>query len=138
MAFPEWDESMALHLPTIDSQHKQMIGWIKSLNDAVRKGEGATVIDDVLQKLTSYVHQHFSEEERLMLSHNFPDFASHRTEHDFFVTKLKDMHTDVENGEELSIKTLDFLINWTISHIMGTDQKYGSFIREVAGGSKFD
>jgi methyl-accepting chemotaxis protein/hemerythrin len=138
MAFPEWDESMALHIPAIDSQHKQLIGWIKALNDAVQKGEGAQVIDDVLQKLVSYVQEHFSDEEHLMLSHNFPGFMSHRQEHDFFVTRLMDMHNDIESGEELSNKTRDFLIDWLISHIKGTDQIYGRFIRETAGGHKFN
>lgn len=136
MAFPEWDESMALHLPAIDSQHKELIGWIKSLNDAVQKGEGAKIIDDVLQKLIGYVQHHFSDEEQLMLSHNFSGFISHRQEHDLFVTRLMDIHTDVENGEELSNKTLEFLIDWLICHIKGTDQIYGRFIREAAGVSK--
>ena len=138
MTLIEWDESMALHLPAIDSQHKQLISWIKALSDAVLKGEGAQVIDDVLQKLVSYVQEHFSDEERLMLSHNFPGFMSHRQEHDFFVTRLGDMHARITNGEELSSKALDFLILWTINHIKGTDQIYGRFIREAAGDSKFD
>lgn len=138
MAFLEWDESMALHLPTIDRQHKQLIGWINALSDSVLKGEGALVIDDMLQKLVSYVQEHFSYEERLMLSHNFPGFTSHRQEHDFFVTRLGDMHARITNGEELSIKTLDFLIDWTINHIKGTDQIYGRFLREAAGSSKFN
>ena len=134
----EWDESMALHIPAIDSQHKQMIGWIKALSEAVRNGEGAQVIDDVSRKLVSYVQEHFSDEERLMLSHNFPDFTSHRQEHDFFISRLGEMHARITNGEELSSKTLDFLIDWTINHIKGTDQIYGRFIRGAAGDTKIN
>jgi hemerythrin len=126
----EWDESMALYLPAIDSQHKQLIGWINALSDAVQKGEGTQVIDDVLLKLVNYVQEHFTDEERLMVSHSFPGFTSHRQEHDFFVTRLRDMHDEITNGEELSAKTLDFLIDWTRNHIKGTDQMYGRFIRE--------
>jgi len=138
MAFLEWDESMALGLPAIDSQHKELIGWTKTLYDAVQKGEGARIIDDVLQKLIGYVQHHFFDEERLMFSHDFPGFTSHRQEHDFFVTRLMGMHTDIENGEELSAKTLDFLIDWLVSHIKGTDQDYGRFIREATGSPKFN
>ncbi|GFE62182.1 bacteriohemerythrin [Geobacter sp. AOG2] len=133
MAFPEWDESMALGLPVVDAQHRELIDWIKVLNDAVQKGEGARIIDDVLQKLIGYVQHHFSDEEHLMLSHNFSGFSSHRQEHDFFVTRLMNMHTNIENGEELSAKTLDFLIEWLIHHIKGTDQDYGRFIRMPRG-----
>lgn len=138
MAFPEWDESLALGIPAVDAQHKALIGWIKALNDAVQKGEGARIIDEVLQKLIGYVQHHFSDEEHLMLSHNFPGFTSHRQEHDFFVTRLMDIHADIENGEELSVKTLNFLIDWTICHIKGTDQIYNHFIREASGSSNFN
>ena len=138
MSFPEWDESLALGIPAVDAQHKELIGWIKALNDAVQKGEGARIIDDVLQKLIGYVQRHFSDEEQLMLSHNFPGFSSHRQEHDFFVTRLMDIQANIGNGEELSAKTLDFLIDWLVSHIKGTDQIYGHFIRGAAGSSKFN
>ncbi|QEM66815.1 bacteriohemerythrin [Geobacter sp. FeAm09] len=138
MALPEWNENMALHLPAIDTQHKQLLAWIKALGDAVQKEEGARIIDDVLQHLINYVHEHFSAEERLMLAHNFPGFADHRREHDFFVSRLKDLHTGITCGEELSVKTLDFLVDWTITHIRGTDQKYGSFVRATAVGAKLD
>jgi len=128
MAIIEWDESIALHIPVIDEQHKELIGWINSLDDAVQKGEGAGLIDAIFQNLLNYVFEHFAVEEQLMLTYDFPDFTSHRQEHDSFVQKLKDIQGGFQDSNETSRKTLDFLVDWLICHIKGTDQKYGSFI----------
>lgn len=130
MAILEWDESIALHIPAIDAQHKELIGWINALDDAVRKGEGAHLIHETLQKLINYVFEHFSAEEQLMLSYNFPGFTSHRQEHDYFVQKLKEIQGGFLDSDEASRKTLDFLVDWIVCHIRGTDQNYGRFILE--------
>jgi hemerythrin-like metal-binding protein len=128
MAILEWDESIALHIPSVDAQHKELIGWINALNDAVLKGEGASVIDETMQKLISYICSHFSAEEQLMLSYNFPGFSSHRQEHDYFVQKLKEIQGGFHDSDETCRQTLDFLVDWIVCHIKGTDQNYGRFI----------
>jgi hemerythrin-like metal-binding protein len=128
MPILEWDESIALHIPSVDAQHKELIGWINALNDAVQKGEGASLIDETMQKLISYICAHFSAEEQLMLSYNFPGFSSHRQEHDYFVQKLKEIQGGFHDSDETSRETLDFLVDWIVCHIKGTDQNYGRFI----------
>jgi hemerythrin-like metal-binding protein len=128
MAILEWDESIALHIPVIDGQHKELIGWVNSLNDAVQKGEGARVIDKILQNLINYVFEHFAAEEQLMLTYNFPGFTSHRQEHDYFVQKLKEIQCGFQDSDAMSRKTLDFLVDWIVCHIKGTDVNYGRFI----------
>jgi hemerythrin len=135
MAIFEWDDSISLHIPVIDEQHKELLGWIASLNDAVQKGEGGQVIDDVLLKLISYVCFHFEEEERLLLSSNYSDFSGHRQEHDDFVKRLQEIQEHVHDGEALSRSTLEFMSDWIVSHIRGTDQKYGLLLRSKMGAA---
>jgi len=126
-----WDESIALNIAAIDDQHKALISWIDALDEAVRKGEGSQVIGDVLQKLISYVVMHFNEEERLMLSFNYPAFSSHRQEHDYYVTKMKDLQERFQKGEEISSDMLDFMADWIVCHIKGTDQNFGRHINGI-------
>ena len=40
MAFFEWDDSIALGIPTIDQQHKAIFDWINTLNEAIKSGDG--------------------------------------------------------------------------------------------------
>jgi hemerythrin len=128
MAIFEWDESIALNIPLIDAQHRELFSWINTLNDAVQNGVGAGLVDETLQRLINYVFEHFSAEEKLMLSYNFPGFTSHRQEHDYFVQKLKEIQSGWQSNDEMSKNTLAFLVDWMVCHIKGTDQNYGRFI----------
>lgn len=134
MAIFSWDDSIALNIPRIDEQHRELLGWINALHDAVLKGDGTQVTGEVLSKLIGYVFMHFTEEERLMLSCDFPGFTAHRQEHDHYVKKLKDIQERFQEGEEISMDTLEFMVDWIVCHIKGTDQNYGRFVRAGAGG----
>jgi hemerythrin-like metal-binding protein len=134
MAIFEWDESISLNIPMIDDQHRQLIGWVAALNDAVQKSAGAQAIEQVLLNLTDYVFNHFSGEERLMLSINFPGLDGHRQEHNFFVTRLEEIMERFQNGEEIGNDTLEFMSDWIVGHIKGTDRIYGSFM--LAGSDR--
>jgi hemerythrin-like metal-binding protein len=128
MAFFEWDESISLGIPIIDEQHKALFGWINTLNEAVNNGDGSEAVGEVIWKLITYVTEHFSEEERMMLSWNYPDIVAHRKEHDQFVERLRKIQVEFIDGDEMSKNVLDFMVDWLVSHIKGTDQGYKSFV----------
>lgn len=130
MAIFEWDDSIALGIPIIDEQHKALFGCINALNEAVRSGNGSEAVGEVIWKLITYVTEHFGEEERLMLSCNYPALADHRKEHDQFVSRLHNIQVSFTDGHEMSATVLDFLVDWLVCHIKGTDQGYSRFIHQ--------
>lgn len=130
MAYFEWDNSIALGIPAIDEQHKMLFAMVNSLDDAIRDGDGSEVVGEVITKLVTYVTEHFSGEERLMLSCKYPGLAEHRREHDAFVTRLHEIQVGVGNGNEAGEDVLGFLVDWLVCHIKGTDQRYGQFIHQ--------
>jgi len=132
MAIFEWDESIALGISTIDEQHKALFGWINNLNEAVKRGDGAEEVGEVIWKLITYVTEHFSAEERLMLSCNYPGLAAHRKEHDEFVSRLQEIQRNFNDGHEMGKNILDFLVDWLVCHIKGTDLGYSRFIQQRA------
>ena len=132
MAIFEWDDSIALGIPIIDEQHKALFDLVNSLNEAVKSGKGSETVGEVIWKLITYVTEHFSEEERLMLSCNFPGLAAHRKEHDQFVSRLREIQVDFIDGHEMGVSVLDFMVDWLVCHIKGTDQGYSRFIQQQA------
>lgn len=134
MALFEWDNSIALGIPKIDEQHKTLFGWLNTLNDAVKNGEDSEAVGEVIWNLITYVTEHFSDEERLMLSCNYPDLALHRAEHDQFVSRLREIQVNFIEGQEMGGTVLDFMVDWLVCHIKGTDQGYSRFIHEQAKG----
>lgn len=133
MAPLAWDESISMHIPHIDQQHQELIAWVNRLNSAVQQHEGAQLLDEILQKLITYALEHFTAEEHLMISYDFPDFTRHRQEHDSFVQKLSEFQSTWHNSEEASSRMLEFLVDWVVCHIRGTDQLYARYIAEKNG-----
>jgi len=130
MTLFEWDDSIALGIPEIDQQHKALFGWINTLNEAISNGEGYEAVDELIWKLITYVTEHFTAEERLMLSINFAGLAAHRREHDLFVEKLREIQGSFIDGHEMGANILDFMVDWLVCHIKGTDQAYKGFIKQ--------
>lgn len=131
MATFEWDNSIALGIPTIDKQHKALFGWLNSLNDALKRGDDTEVVGEVIFNLITYVTEHFSDEERLMLSCNYPGLPGHRTEHDQFVEHLQKIQVDFIAGQQMGSNIQEFLVDWLVCHIKGTDQGYSRFIHQM-------
>lgn len=130
MSLVIWDESFLTHITHIDDQHKRLVDWINTLSEAIDNGEGEQAVSDILKKLVSYVFEHFSDEERLMLSYDFPGFKKHRSEHDFFVQKLKEVQGEFNKGIPMGRAAYMFMMDWLICHIKGTDQKLSHFIMQ--------
>lgn len=130
MSIFEWDNSIALGIPTIDEQHKALFGWVNTLNEAIKNGDGSEAVGEIIWKLITYVTEHFTEEERLMLSFNYPGLAAHRREHDQFVSRLREIQVSYIDGNEMSVNVLDFMVDWLVCHIKGTDQGYSRFIHQ--------
>jgi hemerythrin len=130
MAHFEWDNSIALGISSVDEQHKALFGWINTLNTALKNGENSVTVGEVIFNLVTYVTEHFSDEERLMLSCNYPGLPAHRTEHDQFVARLQEIQVNFIAGEKMGESILDFLVDWLVCHIKGTDQDYSRFIHQ--------
>lgn len=130
MAIFEWDGTVELGIPLIDEQHKALFGWINTLNDAVNQGDSSEAVGEVIWNLITYVTEHFSAEERLMLSYNYPKLAQHSKEHDQFVERLRKIQVEFINGHEMGKNVLDFMVDWLVCHIKGTDQGYNRYIQE--------
>jgi hemerythrin-like metal-binding protein len=128
-----WDESLSTRIPHIDEQHRKLVSMINDLDQSVQDGTGGLLISYVLQELIRYVKEHFEDEEQLMVRHNFPELSSHRREHDLFVERLKNIHENFRDGDALSRNVLDFLKDWLLLHIKGTDQEYSEFICGTTG-----
>ncbi len=125
-----WDTSIALGIPTIDEQHKALFGWLDTLNEEIKNGGGAEAVGEVIRNLIAYVTEHFCEEERLMLSCNYPVFVAHRMEHDKFVSRLQEIQVNFIAGHDMGENVAALMAEWLVCHIKGTDQGYSRFIHQ--------
>lgn len=130
MSYVTWSDDLSVGIEEIDNQHKQFIEMINELHLAMKSGKTATTLPQILTKLGDYVVFHFSHEEKIMQSYNFPDYIAHKTIHDKFTKEVKKLFDDLASAKTLlSIDVMKSLKDWLVAHIMGQDKKYSVYIK---------
>lgn len=131
MALMTWDEKFSVNVKEIDNQHKKLVDLVNELHGAMSVGKGKEALGKILQSLIDYAASHFATEEKYMTKFNYPDFPQHKAEHDKFVKQVLDFQQGFNSGKlALSTEVLQFLKDWLIKHIQGTDKKYGPVFNE--------
>jgi hemerythrin len=127
-----WNNAYNIGIPEIDSQHKELIGIINDLTQAHLNSLGQIAVAGILSRLVDYANYHFSIEEQMQTEYKYPHLGKNKTEHKEFIGKLDELKKDVDNNNLLLlIKTMDFLKDWMITHILGTDKEFSEYLRRI-------
>jgi hemerythrin len=125
----EWKSTYELGIQLIDDQHKKLINIMNDVYEAQKAGTSKEIINHSLNELLEYTKYHFEAEEDLIRQHNFENMEAHIEEHNEFIEQINSFINESKAGNlVLSLKTLDYLKDWTINHILGSDKEYGEFI----------
>jgi len=127
----QWKDTYNIGFKIIDDQHKKLVSIINDLYEAQNHGQLQGAISKALENLADYTVYHFSEEKKLFALYEYPKTAEHLAEHDYFVNKVKGFQQELSRGNiVLSLKTIDFLKDWTIEHILGSDKEFSEFVKQ--------
>ena len=131
----EWKEEYSLGIETIDNQHKKLLGMINALSDLRATDDLREVSMKVINDMKEYAVYHFKTEEDYFEKFNYEDKDVHKKIHDAFVAKIGDFTDELnktpdEDIIQFTYKLLDYLQDWLIDHIMGTDRKYADLFKE--------
>ena len=124
MPFLEWKDSYNIGVKEIDNQHRGLFDLISKLFTSRLYEPDGKYFLLTLDKFVEYAQVHFATEERYMQEAQYPKFAEHQREHELFIAQASKLVQDVENKEpDIESKTLDFLKDWYLAHILGTDRE---------------
>ncbi len=124
----EWSDDFSVRVSLMDDEHKVLFNLINDLNNAMINGESASRISQVLVSLIEYTEYHFKHEEDMLKKIGYPSIGEQEKYHRMFVDKMKEFKREMETGEVLlSVKIIDFLKDWLVSHIVNIDTKYSGF-----------
>ena len=126
----EWNDRMSVGVKIFDDEHKKLVGMLNALFDAVQAGKGKDALGKILDELINYTKNHFAREEDYMTKNAYPDFPAHKKEHEDLAKQVIEVQKKYHAGSTatLSMEVMNFLKNWLIKHIQGTDKKYGPFL----------
>lgn len=131
MAYYEWTERLSVGIPSIDRQHKTLIGYINSLAEAAEGSNGSSplLVGFILDKLVAYTKQHFIYEEMLFDRYGYQEAAEHKQHHQQLAAQVVAYNTRYKQGDTgFSQELLEFLMGWLNRHILIEDIAYSGFL----------
>ncbi len=131
MSLIQWSEDLDIGFELIDKQHKVLVDMINELYDAMMEIKGQEALRKVVNRMVEYAAIHFMVEEKWMVDFDYENYTEHKKIHDDFTRKAVNLKNQLsEEGFVLSLDVLNFLRDWLIGHIQGTDRKYISCFKE--------
>ena len=132
----QWDVSLETGYAKVDKQHQQLIAALNTIINASREGKGPDEIFRTLDFLTGYTVMHFSDEEKLMVQYDYPDYLVHKRYHEDFKNTVTDLTADVvKNGptEDMIGIVTTTIGEWLLNHIRGDDFRMAAFVKAKSG-----
>ncbi len=128
----EWTQDLAVGVKVIDEQHKEIFRRVDVLLDACKSGKGKAEVGEILKFLEDYVDEHFAAEEAIQVRHSYPDYATHKQEHEDFIKSVGKLNKKFEKeGPSLTmvLETNTVVVGWLVKHIKKTDMELGKYLR---------
>lgn len=121
-----WAEELSVGNEMIDSEHKNLIVVVNSVEHAIKTHDHAAMSKG-FDLLDAYMHVHFRNEERLAAAANIA-FTQIKDEHLHLLKEMRHMREELEarNGiwpDELVKKYSGFLSGWMKGHILTDDMQ---------------
>jgi methyl-accepting chemotaxis protein/hemerythrin len=127
----EWDSSFATGISKYDQQHKVLFNMVNDLADAMQQKKSKDAIGRVLNGLAEYTINHFADEERSFAQSHYPEETQHKALHKKLLDQVTELIGKFNAGEPLIAQdVINFLQDWLINHIKGTDKKYGPHLNK--------
>ena len=119
-----WRDTFSVGNSRIDNQHKHLVQLINKLFNNLAAKDKDDLMRKIFNELVDYTKNHFSMEEMLMQELKHPNYMAHKDEHSQFIIKIGVLREKYLKGEmKVNLETLNFLKDWLLNHIIGTDKK---------------
>ena len=131
MEIVPWAEEFSVGIKSIDAQHKKWIMLLNTFYHSFREGRTKDALEASLDELVKYTRTHLRSEEKLMQEYRYPDYTSHKREHDDLIKKIADFEHNFKFGKLPAGKEMmEVLKMWIMNHILKTDKNYETYFKE--------
>ena len=124
MEMVTWSKSYETGHPVVDGQHRNLFKLINNLNLDLSDKELNMAFSDAIEILSAYVGTHFKTEEDLMKAVAYPNYETHKHEHDNLREQSEKLIKLFRLGKvDLTATISKFLSDWLKNHILEIDKK---------------
>jgi hemerythrin len=146
MASFDWTDQYQTGLPTVDEQHKQLIGLINQYGESLSEGKLQPAdLENMLGELARYAGVHFDDEDAVAESEGVDPrhLAAHRDDHATFLQEVARRAAAVsistgepDDGDISAAESLhNFLVHWLAFHVLVQDQNLAHQVFSIRGGA---
>ncbi len=125
-----WNENRhCVGIAAIDDQHREIIGRVNLIADAVDQGAQHDEVKEMMEDLILFACEHFALEERLMTEYGFPDLEEHIAEHLGLLQQLNNLRNALSTPNPAKAALVSaFITDWAEQHILQSDKEIGAFL----------
>ena len=130
----EWKDEYSVGNKKIDNQHKHLVDVLNQLYTLANDPEFFEKIDEtkvLIDELRKYTIEHFGTEEEYFDKFDYEYAEEHKQQHGFFIKKIEELEKQQDGNEIAScFDVIDYLEDWFLGHITGSDRMYIDFLKE--------
>ncbi|HYD64903.1 hemerythrin domain-containing protein [Azospirillum sp.] len=118
-----WGAEHETGIPTIDQQHRGLVGMLNDLHRAAAAGLAPADALRRVDGLRDHVHAHFGMEEGVVRAMAPGRFLQHRAHHAVMAQQFEGIRAEIADGTlDVGVAVRDFLRFWLMDHILGCDR----------------
>jgi hemerythrin-like metal-binding protein len=129
--FVVWKDEYSVGVKSLDDDHRKLLNLINNFQTAVHYQTGEEFEKEALNEVIAYTKYHFDREEKMMEKAGYADIEAHKKIHKSMIAKTDDFMRDYEKrGHEALEEVAQYLKDWLVGHINGTDQEYSAILKQ--------
>lgn len=102
MTLIEWDERFSIGVPSVDHEHRQLIGLVNDTYDRLVCPGGENAVMDFLGEIFARISMHFALEEKIMRDKIYDHYNEHKADHERLLDEIRDIMDNYEDGKFFS------------------------------------
>jgi hemerythrin len=124
MALLQWKSDYSLGIPSVDHEHRELIGMINTVYEHMAEGSDQIAIEACLEDIYAGIASHFALEERHMREARYEEFQAHKDEHEDLLDQLMEIVDEFIDDPESGRTTLKkSLADWFGQHFATFDAR---------------
>jgi hemerythrin-like metal-binding protein len=129
MPWINWDDAHATGHAGMDQGHKQLVGLINQLADAMQNNLPRESCSSTLDQFIQHLKTHFQAEEELMDRHHYAKAKEHKSLHAMLVKDVLAFKESYDAGHTSQFITLLVILDsWLERDINGADKALADFL----------
>lgn len=124
----EWNEQLTIGHGILDAQNRELMQCLHELQTATLEHRTLLAVY-CITRLKHMVRNHFSTEEAVLKKSSYPGLQKHIEAHRDFSAKLVELQIK-SISQDVTVEMVEYLSDWLVKHIQGSDRKYISYLKE--------